>query len=142
MFQDLGKFSDITTMNDLSFWKLHATQFSEISLQSLLELKDSNQINFILKLYLQALLNLAYSETEPERESELIIRMTAIQIVKDYVDQKYNGLPSLARIKEKVAQANQVLKKIEEEQQQAVKNNTPSVDNKQFQEYFWGNKSR
>ncbi|TNV76828.1 hypothetical protein FGO68_gene5773 [Halteria grandinella] len=88
MFQDLSEFADITTLNDLSFWQLCETQFSDINIS-----------NLILKFYLQALLNLAYNETEPDRQSELVFiksdqfeRTEALHIVKEYVDLKLHRI--------------------------------------------------
>ncbi|TNV76761.1 hypothetical protein FGO68_gene17108 [Halteria grandinella] len=117
MFQDLLELADITTLNDLSFWQLCKTQFSDINLSSVLQLNDETEIDFILKFYLQALLNLAYKETEPDRQSELVFiksdqfdRAEALHIVKEYFDLKLTEYHSIQYIKVKVDRLIEELK--------------------------------
>ncbi|TNV76623.1 hypothetical protein FGO68_gene118 [Halteria grandinella] len=114
MEKDLQKYIDLTRLNDIKFFELYETEIIEID-QALI-FKDVANSDFILRFYLQALLNLAFKETEADRQKELAFiqndqseKILALQLVKDYVEEKMPKVQGLSIIYEKIEKAYQIL---------------------------------
>ncbi|TNV76562.1 hypothetical protein FGO68_gene7080 [Halteria grandinella] len=113
MQQDLEQYADLSELDDINFFKLYEKEISEIEPSRII---DNTQIDFILKFYLQALLHQAYKLTEANRQSELAFlytgqfeRAAAVQMVKEYAEEKSSQYQSLESIKEKIGKLAEVL---------------------------------
>ncbi|TNV76332.1 hypothetical protein FGO68_gene7805 [Halteria grandinella] len=91
MSLELEGYTDLVTLDNITFFFHFEKELAELDVAKLLSESD-----FILKFYLQALLILAYKETEQ------IDRAAALMKVKEYIDSKCSQDKSLQQIKEKL----------------------------------------
>jgi hypothetical protein len=81
-------------VDNLRYWQINENEFSELSASQITNLDDDEQIDLILRFYLQALLNKAYKIAAPEKENELVFvkseafdRTDALSSVSKYVNE-------------------------------------------------------
>ncbi|TNV76361.1 hypothetical protein FGO68_gene9030 [Halteria grandinella] len=91
MSLELEGYTDLVNLDDITFFFHFENELRELDVAKLLSESD-----FILKFYLQALLILAYKETEQ------IDRTAALMKVKEYIDSKCSQSQSLYQIQKKL----------------------------------------